>query len=138
MIDSDKQRISRIDLPQGIPPLIRWILARQAGLAGVVAVVAWGLAGGNAAASALAGGACGVLPNLAYAWRAIRNVGLAGEGAPANALRAQMAGEAYKFMATFALFALIFVFYKKVAALPLFLGYTSTFAIYWVALVKQR
>ena len=35
-------------------------------------------------------------------------------------------------------FALVFLGYKDVAALPLFLGYASTFVIYWVALLKQR
>lgn len=125
-------------MTQSLHPQIRWILGRQAGLAAALAAGAWVLAGGNAAVSALAGGACGVLANLAYAWRAARNVLLAGAGAPVSAFRAQMAGEAYKFATTLALFALIFVFYKKVAPLPLFLGYMSTFAIYWVALVKQR
>lgn len=125
-------------MTQGLHPQIRWILNRQAALPSILAAGVWVLADGNAAVSALAGGACGVLANLAYAWRATRNVDRTEKAAPVNAFRAQVAGEAYKFAATFALFALIFVFYKKVAALPLFLGYMSTFAIYWVALVKQR
>ncbi len=35
-------------------------------------------------------------------------------------------------------FALVFLGYKTVAVLPLFLGYASTFVIYWMALLKQR
>lgn len=117
-------------------PQIRWILSRQAGLAVVLAAGAWALADGNAAVSAFAGGMCGVLANLAYAWRADNTVRIVGVEAPENALRAQVAGEASKFAATIALFSLIFVFYEKVAPLPLFLGYISTYAIFWVALVK--
>jgi ATP synthase protein I len=43
-----------------------------------------------------------------------------------------------KYALTFAGFALVFWGYKEVSALPLFLGYASTFVIFWVALLKQR
>ncbi|MDP2811188.1 MAG: ATP synthase subunit I [Rhodocyclaceae bacterium] len=128
--------MNSLESTQGLPPQVRWILSRQAGFAAALATGAWAWVDGNAAVSVLAGGACGILANLAYAWRATCNVRLAGVGAPVSAFRAQAAGEAYKFAATLALFALIFVFYKKVAPLPLFLGYISTFAIFWMALLK--
>jgi len=43
-----------------------------------------------------------------------------------------------KFVLTLGGFALVFLQYKEVAVLPLFLGYTSTFVIYWLALLKRR
>lgn len=130
--------MKKFDLAQGLPPQVRWILSRQVGVAAVVAVGAWMVGGGNAAVSAATGGACAILANLAYAWRAARNVRPAGVGAPASAFRAQVAGEAAKFAVTLGLFALVFVVYKNVSALPLFLGYMSTFVIFWMALIKQR
>jgi ATP synthase protein I len=57
---------------------------------------------------------------------------------PIKAYRAQAAGEGFKFILTLAGFALVFLGFKEVAVLPLFLGYASTFVIYWMALLKQR
>ena len=117
-------------------PQVRWVLACQllvtlaagllAGLAlGVDAAVSAGLGGGIAMASA-----------FAYAWRALRPSGQAGSEAR-EALRAQVAGEGYKFAVTLLLFALVFKVYAELAALPLFLAYAATVVVYWMALLRQ-
>ena len=100
-----------------------------------MALFAWTLFSVNAALSVVIGGSIGVIANLGYVLRAMRmNAGLD----PVKAYRAQAAGEGFKFLLTLVGFALVFLGYKDVAALPLFLGYASTFVIYWVALLKQR
>jgi ATP synthase protein I len=93
-----------------------------------------GLAGGaHSAISALIGGGIGVLGALAYVWRAFRR-----ESDPAKLYRAQMLGETYKFAVILGGFALAFIEYKELAALPLFLGFALTVAVYWMALLKTR
>lgn len=116
-------------------PQVSWILSRQAALAIVLAAVAWGLADANAAVSVLIGGSIGVIANLGYALRAM---GMTSGTDPVKAYRAQAAGEGFKFLLTLIGFALVFMKYKEVAVLPLFLGYASTFVIFWMALLKKR
>ncbi len=120
-------------------PQVRWIIGWQVALTLLVASVAavWG--GANAALSAMAGGSIGVVANLLYVWRAMRlSVDATGKPDLMRAYRGQAAGEAYKFAATLGGFALVFVSYKSVAPIPLFVGYASTFVIYWLALVRRR
>lgn len=120
-------------------PQVRWIIGWQAALTLIVAAVAAVQGGTNAALSALAGGGIGVVANLLYVWRAMRlSVDEAGNTDPMRAYRGQAAGEAVKFAATLAGFFLVFVSYKSVAPIPLFVGYASTFVIYWLALVRRR
>ena len=83
-----------------------------------MAIIAWVLASDNAAVSILIGGSIGIVANVGYVLRAMRM--------------------GRKFALTFAGFALVFWGYKEVSALPLFLGYASTFVIFWMALLKQR
>lgn len=120
-------------------PQVRWIIGWQVVLTLIVATVAAVLGGMNAALSALAGGSIGVVANLLYVWRAMRlSVGEDGNADPMRAYKGQTAGEAIKFAATLAGFALVFVSYKSVAPIPLFAGYASTFVIFWLALVRRR
>ena len=117
-----------------VGPQVRWILSRQLSLTAAVAGLA-GLAGGaGAALAALVGGAIGVLAGSAYVWRAMRH----SDGEPGKLYRAQMLGEGYKFAVTLGLFVLVFVNWRDVPALPLFLAYILTFGVYWVALLKKR
>jgi ATP synthase protein I len=116
-------------------PQVSWILTRQAALAIALAVAAWGFADANAAVSVVVGGSIGVIANLGYVLRAMR---LAPDADPVKAYRAQAAGEGFKFLLTLAGFALVFLGYKEVAVLPLFLGYGSTFVIFWMALLRKR
>ena len=116
-------------------PHVSWILSRQAALAILLGAIIWVLAGSNAAVSILIGGSIGIIANAGYVLRGMR---VSTGDDPLRLDRAQSGGEGLKFALTFAGFALVFWGYKEVAALPLFLGYASTFAIFWVALLKQR
>lgn len=116
-------------------PQVRWILSRQLALSALLAAIAGAVWGTHSAISALTGGLIGVIANFGYVWRAMR---LPSGTDPVKVYRAQAAGEAFKFALTLGLFALVFTQYKEVAALPLFLGYGSTFVIHWMALLKQR
>jgi ATP synthase protein I len=110
--------------------LLKW----QCVLALCAAAVAALLDGFNAALSALIGGGIGVLGAVAYSWRAFRQ----GETDPAKLYRAQLLGETYKFAVILGGFALAFIGFKELAALPLFLGFALTVAVYWMALLKTR
>ena len=116
-------------------PQVSWILSRQAALTIVLGLITLAVLDVNAAVSTMVGGSIGVVANLGYILRAMR---MSGGNDPVKAYRAQAAGEGFKFLLTLAGFALVFLQYKEVAVLPLFLGYTSTFVIYWMALLKQR
>jgi ATP synthase protein I len=90
--------------------------------------------GGEAGRSALAGGGIGFAGRLTYAlvafWSGTRD--------PEAALRAQVAAEAGKLVLTVALFVLVFVFYRTLAALPFFAGLMVTLVIpYLVVLLKK-
>lgn len=112
---------------------VRWIFKWQGFAVVAASLVAGVVGGGHAAISALAGGGVGILSAAAYVWRAMRQ----GAGDPRTAYRAQVLGEAYKFAVTILLFALVFVGYRDVAPLPLFVAYVLTFVVYWAALLKQ-
>lgn len=114
-------------------PHVRWIFRWQGLTTLAATVVAAGAGGWHAGISALAGGGIGVLSAAAYAWRSMR----AGAVDPGAAFRAQVLGEAYKFALTILLFALVFVGYREVEPLPLFVTYALTFVVYWAALLKR-
>lgn len=116
-------------------PQVSWILSRQAALAIILAIVVGMIFNINAAVSVLIGGSIGFVANLGYVLRALR---MSAGNDPVKVYRAQAAGERLKFVLTLGGFALVFLQYKEVAVLPLFLGYTSTFVIYWLALLKRR
>ena len=116
-------------------PQVSWILSRQAALTIALAIIAVLFVGANAAVSVLIGGSIGIIANLGYVLRAMR---MSASSDPVKVYRAQAAGERLKFVLTLGGFALVFLQYKEVAVLPLFLGYTSTFVIYWLALLKRR
>ena len=116
-------------------PQVSWILSRQAALAIILALAAGMILDVNAGVSVLIGGSIGFVANLGYVLRALR---MSAGSDPVKVYRAQAAGERLKFVLTLVGFALVFLQYKKVAVLPLFLGYTSTFVIYWLALLKRR
>lgn len=116
-------------------PHINWILSRQVALTIVLAAVLGAILDVNAAVSAIVGGSIGIVANLGYVLRAMR---VFSGNNPVKVYQAQAAGEGLKFLLTLIGFALVFLGYKGVAVLPLFLGYVSTFVIFWVALLKQR
>ena len=115
-------------------PIVRWVLIWQAVVTGLVALLSV-LIGKemHAGMSALCGGGIGILSSAAYAWRAMRK----GSADPRKAFQAQVLGEAYKFAVTILLFALVFVEYRELIAIPMFVAYVLTFVVYWAALLKQ-
>jgi ATP synthase protein I len=115
-------------------PVVRWVLFWQTATTCAMALL-WLVAYSalNAGVSALLGGAIGMVSSAAYAWRAMRK----GSEEPRKAFQAQVLGEAYKFAVTILLFALVFAGYRDLAALPLFVTYVLTFAVYWAALLKH-
>lgn len=118
-------------------PQVRWVLSCQLLVTLVAALVAGVTQGVHAAASAALGGGIGVLSAYAYVWRALRGSGASDSG-PKKAFHAQVLGEGYKFAVTILLFTLVFKGYGQLAALPLFLAYAATIAVYWMALLKRR
>lgn len=84
--------------------------------------------------SALLGGAVGLAGSVAYAWRALR----VPTGSARQALRGQQMGEVFKLACTILGFALIFMLYRDLIAVPMFLAYASTLAVYWAALLKTN
>ncbi|KAF0205382.1 MAG: ATP synthase protein [Gallionellaceae bacterium] len=83
------------------------------------------------AASAFAGGAVGFLTSLVYAKKMF-----VPQGAEAKKiLRAHQSAEAYKLAFTILLFSFVFTQFKDVHALPLFVTYIATLAVYWAALI---
>lgn len=115
-------------------PVVRWLLIWQLVVTISVALLS-GLIGGTLPAgfSALIGGAIGILSSAAYAWRSMRK----GLVDPRKAFQAQLLGEAYKFAVTIFLFGLVFVGYRDLVAVPLFVAYVLTFVVYWAALLKH-
>ena len=115
-------------------PIVRWVLIWQLVVTGVVTVLSVAVSGAmHAGLSAFCGGGIGILSSAAYAWRAMRK----GSADPRKAFQAQVLGEAYKFAVTILLFALVFVEYRDLVAIPMFVAYVLTFVVYWAALLKQ-
>ncbi len=85
------------------------------------------------AASACVGGAIGFLTSWLYAWQMTAPPG----SDPAVFLKAHFKAEGCKLGATCVLFAAAFILWQGVAALPLFLTYGATLAVFWIALLTS-
>ena len=112
---------------------IRRIIGLQAMVASAIALLLLTLFGTMVAVSALAGGAIAVIASSVYAWRMAVPQG----SDPKVLLRAHYAAEFSRFGATVLLFAAVFLLFKGVSALPLFLTYAAALLVYWVALVLK-
>ena len=81
--------------------------------------------------SAFAGAAIGFIASSVYAGRI-----LAAQGSdPKLLMRRHYVAEFSRFGVTVLLFAAVFLLFKGVTPLPLFLTYAATLAVYWVALI---
>jgi ATP synthase protein I len=110
---------------------IRRVIGLQI-LVGVgVALLLWGLYGTAIVAySAFAGAAISFIASSVYAGR------MTTQGSdPKALLRNHYVAEFSRFGVTVLLFAAVFLLFKNVAALPLFLTYAATLLVYWVALI---
>jgi len=110
---------------------IRRVIALQAIVGIAVALLLGALYGTLIVAySAFAGAAIGVIASSVYAMR------MATRGSdPKVLLAGHYSAEFSRFGVTVLLFIAVFSSFKDVAALPLFLTYASTLAVYWVALI---
>jgi ATP synthase protein I len=101
----------------------------QAAISVIAAVLAWSIAGRQAALSALLGGGISTAGSLVMALVAFRR--RTGVNAP-QMLLALLVGEAAKFLVVVALFVVVLTL-MKVAPIPMFSTYVATFFVYWVA-----
>ncbi len=111
-----------------------WILGWQAVFTLLFSAVAGAVEGQHALLSVLAGGGIAVLANTAYAWQSTRYTL---DGNTKKIYRAQLWAEVLKFAITVILFGLVFVCYREVLGLPLFIAYLSTYAVFWLALLRK-
>jgi ATP synthase protein I len=106
----------------------------QAAVSVVAGLLAWSIAGRQAALSALLGGGISSAGSLAMAMVAFRR------GTGANALQmltALLVGEAAKFLVIVALFVVVLTL-MKVSPVPMFSAYVATFFVYWAVFAGQR
>jgi ATP synthase protein I len=106
----------------------------QAAVSVVAGVLAWSIAGQEAALSALLGGGISTAGSLVMAMVAFRR------RTGVNALQMLMAllvGEAAKFLVIVALFVVVLTL-MKVSPVPMLTTYVATFFVYWAAFAGQR
>jgi len=118
-----------IDLPQA-RRLAYSVVLGQAGVSLIAALAALGLAGREAALSALLGGGIATIGSLAM-------VALVFAGAAANAQRIVAAfytGEAVKLAVVVVLFVVV-LRTVRVVPLAMLAGFAATYLVYWIALV---
>ena len=118
-----------IDLPHARRLALSVVLG-QAGVTVAVAIVAFGLAGREAAWSALLGGGIATVGSLAM-------VALVFAGAAANAQRIVAAfytGEAVKLAVVVVLFVVV-LRTVRVVPLAMLAGFAATYLVYWIALL---
>ena len=105
----------------------------QAAVSVVAGVLAWSIAGEQAALSALLGGGISTAGSLVMALVAFRRrIGL-------NALQmltALLVGESAKFLVIVGLFVVVLTL-MKVSPVPMFIAYVATFFVYWAAFAGQ-
>ena len=117
-----------IDLPKARRFALR-VVAGQAVVTVIAAIVSWALAGPNGARSALLGGGIGTVANLAMALMSFGS--RAGTDAQ-YAMRAFLVGEAVKLGLVVVLFVVVLKV-LKVSPAALFAAYVATFFVYWSA-----
>ena len=128
-LERDLYKVSAIDLPQA-RRLAFGVVLGQAGVTVIAAVAAWGVAGRQAAWSALLGGGIATLGSVAM-------VALVFAGAAANAQRIVAAfytGEAVKLAVVVVLFVVV-LRTVRVVPLAMLAGFAATYLVYWIALI---
>ena len=126
--------LARLQTPMAIPKTMLWIVGWQAAFTLLFAAVAGAVEGRHALLSVLFGGGIAVLANTAYAWRSTRCIL---DESSKKIYRAQLWAEVLKFTITVILFGLVFARYREVLGLPLFIAYLSTYAVFWLALLRK-
>ena len=116
-----------------IPQKITKVIVLQMLLSWLVGFILLLTVGQEAASSAAQGGAVAYLAALAYAFRS----GLQQDKTPEGALRAQYAGERFKFLVTVILFSAVFVLNKRLQVIEFFLTYLAMLLVYFAALLME-
>jgi len=106
----------------------------QVGLTGFISLVVWALHGFDQAASSFWGGACAFVPAFSYQMRAH----LGSSRSAREALRAQYAGESFKFVVSIVMFYLVFTNLKTLDAPIFFATYVAALMCYFVALLTDK
>lgn len=110
-----------------------WVLGLQMGVAIAGWLIAFGLAGPQAAWSALTGGMISFISTAYFALRVFSGR----RGKPAKVIvRSFYVGEAQKILLTVILFVVAIV-WLKVDFLPMFLTYMAGFMAFWLALLPM-
>lgn len=111
---------------------VRKILAAQLGVAVIVGVGAWGVAGAVAGYSAALGGLICVIPN---AYLALRMMAARSATEPRKMLRATWFGEVGKLVLTAALFAIVFAAVRPLSPGALLIGFIASQSGIWLAIL---
>ena len=115
----------------GVEKAVGRIISVQVLVTVVIALIMLIIRGQADAASAFVGGAVGFLTSLIYAKKMFVPKGIEVK----KIIRAHYSAEAYKLAFTILLFSFVFTQFKDVHALPLFVTYIATLAVYWAALI---
>ncbi len=109
------------------PPAIRLVWFQML-LGLLTSIVAFGMGGETALASALAGTAAAVLPNLVFVWIVFRH---SGARAAKRVVGDLYLAEACKFLLTVGIFAAVFAGLRPLAAGWVFAAYMLALSAYW-------
>jgi ATP synthase protein I len=109
------------------------IIATQAAVTGVLALICWLIFGDLAGQSALIGGGIGTLGSLVQACFSMRRLPAGAD--PRLLLGGLYRGEAMKVVVTVLAFVWV-LRAKRVAPAELFCVYAATFVVYWLALAR--
>jgi ATP synthase protein I len=118
-----------IDLPHARRVAFGVVLG-QAGVTVIAALAAWGIAGTQAAGSALLGGGIATVGSVAMA--ALAFAGAAADGR--RIVAAFYTGEAVKLAVVVVLFVVV-LRTVRVTPLAMLAGFAATYLVYWIALV---
>jgi|APCry1669189844_1035258.scaffolds.fasta_scaffold12496_3 ATP synthase protein I len=106
----------------------------QVGLTVLLSLGLWGVMGQDSALSSFWGGASAFIPALAYQARAQ----LGGSTSARDALRAQYAGESFKFVVSIVMFYLVFTRLQPLDAPIFFATYVAALMCYFGALLTDK
>jgi ATP synthase protein I len=129
--------VSWTKIPPSDPVLgkVYWIVGLQVLVTALISLPLFAIHGALVAGSAFAGGAIGFTTSWVYARRMTASRGAGPADDPRILLRNHFAAELLKLGLIVVLFAAVFIFFPKVATLPLLLTFMATLAVYWVALL---
>jgi ATP synthase protein I len=106
----------------------------QLALTAFISVIIWVTLGQDQAVSSFWGGACAFVPAFSYQVRAQ----LGGSQDAREVLRAQYAGEGFKFVVSIVMFYLVFTNLKTLNAPIFFATYVAALLCYFVALLTEK